>query len=210
MDRKKAGLTRLDVEIEGFLKAVARRKTLQKWIFCTAWCALVAVILAFLLNVIAIFVPVYNAALYGWLLVLAGFVVSFIYVAVRRTSMYEAARYADRAGLKERLVTSIGCQGSDDGFAGMLKEDTINEIKRFDKKLRLPLMYPWKRYIASCLFLCLFMICIFIPSQAKKDAELLHKLAMQAEEAKEKVENLLTRQQIMNLLKRKRQMLKRF
>ena len=67
MDRKKAGLTRLDVEIEGFLKAVARRKTLQKWIFCTAWCALVAVILAFLLNVIAIFVPVYNAALYGWL-----------------------------------------------------------------------------------------------------------------------------------------------
>ena len=190
MDRKKAGLTRLDVEIEGFLKAVARRKTLQKWIFCTAWCALVAVILAFLLNVIAIFVPVYNAALYGWLLVLAGFVVSFIYVAVRRTSMYEAARYADRAGLKERLVTSIGCQGSDDGFAGMLKEDTINEINRFDKKLRLPLMYPWKRYIASCLFLCLFMICIFIPSQAKKDAELLHKLAMQAEEAKEKVEEV--------------------
>ena len=37
MDRKKAGLTELDVEIEGFLKAVARRKSLQKWIFTAAW-----------------------------------------------------------------------------------------------------------------------------------------------------------------------------
>ena len=148
MDRKKAGLTELDVEIEGFLKAVARRKSLQKWIFTAAWCVLVSVILAFVLNIAAVFVPVYNAALYGWLLILAGFVVSLIYVAVRRTSMYEAARYADRAGLKERLVTSVVCQGSDDGFAGMLKEDTISEINRFDRKLRLPFMYPWKRYIA--------------------------------------------------------------
>ncbi len=188
MDRKKAGLTELDVEIEGFLKAVARRKSLQKWIFAAAWCVLIAVILAFVLNIVAVFVPVYNAALYGWLLILAGFVVSLIYVAVRRTSLYEAARYADRAGLKERLVTSVGCQGSDDGFAGMLKEDTISEINRFDRKLRLPFMYPWKRYIASCLFLCLFIICIFIPSQAKRDAEFLHKLAMQAQEAKEKLE----------------------
>lgn len=188
MDKKKAELTSLDIQIAGFLKAVARRKTLQKWILCTAWCVLVSVVLALVLNIVAIFVPVYNAVLYGWLVILAGFIVSFIYVLVKRASMYEAARYADSAGLKERLVTSIGCQGSDDGFAGLLKEDTINEINHFDKKLRLPFKYPWKRYITSCLLLCLFIICIFIPSQAKKDARLLHKLAMQAEEAKEKME----------------------
>ncbi len=190
MERKKAGLTDLDLKIEGFLKSVIRRKTLQKWIFCTAWCGLVAVILALVLNILAIFVPVYNAATYGWIIILAGFVVSFIYVAVRRTSMYEAARYADSAGLKERLVTSIGCQGYDDGFAGLLKEDTINEINRFDMKFRLPLKYPWKRYIISCILLCMFIVCIFIPSQAKKDAELIHKLAMQAKEAKEKMEEV--------------------
>ena len=74
------------------------------------------------------------------------------------------------------------------GFAGLLKEDTINEINCFDKKLRLPLVYPWKRYIASCLFISLFIICIFIPSQAKRDADFLHKLAKQAEEIKDKLE----------------------
>ena len=36
----------------------------------------------------------------------------------------------------------------------------------------------------------MFIVCIFIPSQAKKDAELIHKLAMQAKEAKEKMEEV--------------------
>lgn len=187
MAKEKAELTEKDIQIVGFLKVIARRRMLQRWISCTAWCGLVAVIMAALLNIIAVFVPVYNAPLYGWYIILAGFVIPGIYILIKRTSIYEAARYADSAGLKEKLVTSVGCQGSDDGFAGLLKEDAINEIECFDKKLRLPFKYPWKRYIASCLVLCLFIICIFIPSQAKKDAELLHKLALQAEEIKDKV-----------------------
>lgn len=187
MAKKKVELTGMDIKIADFLKAVARRKTLQKWILCNAWCMLAAVMLALVLNIVAIFLPVYNADLYGWAIILVGFLVSTIYMLVRRAGVYEAARYADSAGLKERLVTSIGCQGSDEGFAGLLKEDTINELNRFDSRLRLPLKYPWKRYIASCFILCLFIICIFIPSQAKRDAELLHKLAIQAEEAKEKL-----------------------
>lgn len=188
MDKEKVKLTDKDIQIASFLKSIARRKMLQRWILYTAWCVLAAVILAVILNIIAVFIPVYNAPLYGWGIILAGFVLPLAYILIKRTTLYEAARYADSAGLKERLVTSIGLKGSDSGFAGLLKDDTINEIAHFDKKLRLPLKYPWKRYIASCLFICLFIICIFIPSQAKKEAELLHKLALQAEEVKEKVE----------------------
>ena len=187
MSKEKVKLTEKDIQIAGFLKVIARRKMLKRWISCTAWCGLVAVSLAALLNIIAVFVPVYNAPLYGLYIILAGFIAPGIYILIKRTSIYEAARYADSAGLKEKLVTSISCQGSDNGFAGLLKDDAISEIERFDKKLRLPFKYPWKRYIAFCLVLCLFIICIFIPSQAKKDAELLHKLASQAEEIKDKV-----------------------
>lgn len=188
MAKEKVKLTDSDIKIASFLKSIARRKMLQRWILYTAWCVLAAVILAVILNIIAIFIPVYNAPLYGLFIIIAGFIAPGVYILIRRTSLYEAARYADSAGLKERLVTSIGLKGSDSGFAGLLKEDTINEIARFDIKCRLPFKYPYKRYIISCLFTCLFIICIFIPSQAKKEAELLHKLALQAEEVKEKVE----------------------
>ncbi len=185
---QKVVLTEQDTVIASFLKTIAKRKMLQRWILCMAWSITVTAFMAFVLNITAIFVPIYNAPLYGLFIIIAGLIIPVIYIIVKRTSLYEAARYADKAGLKERLVTSIGCQGSDEGFAGLLKEDTINEINCFDKKLRLPLVYPWKRYIASCLFISLFIICIFIPSQAKRDADFLHKLAKQAEEIKDKVE----------------------
>ena len=129
-----------DEKITSFLKSIARRKNIQKWLTSVSWCLLVAVILAFILNALAIFVPIYNAVLYGWIVVLVGLLSSFVYIVIKRTSMYEAARYADSAGLKERLVTSIGYIGSEDGFAGLLKKDTVYEINRFDKKLRLPVM----------------------------------------------------------------------
>lgn len=180
-----------DEKIKSFLKIIAKRKNMQKWLVYVSWCLLVTASLAFILNTIAIFVPVYNAALYGWIIILAGFLLSFVYLIIERTGMYEAARYADSAGLKERLVTSIEFIGLEDGFAGLLKEDTVNEISRFDKKLRLPLNYPWKRYIVSGILACMFVICIFVPSQAKKDAKALHKLAMQAKEVEEKAEDAM-------------------
>ena len=161
---QKVVLTEQDTVIASFLKTIAKRKMLQRWILCMAWSITVTAFMAFVLNITAIFVPIYNAPLYGLFIIIAGLIIPVIYIIVKRTSLYEAARYADKAGLKERLVTSIGCQGSDEGFAGLLKEDTINEINCFDKKLRLPLVYPWKRYIASCLFISLFIICIFIYS----------------------------------------------
>ncbi len=180
-----------DEKITSFLKSIARRKNIQKWLTSVSWCLLVAVILAFILNALAIFVPIYNAVLYGWIVVLVGLLSSFVYIVIKRTSMYEAARYADSAGLKERLVTSIGYIGSEDGFAGLLKKDTVYEINRFDKKLRLPFVYPLKRYLVTVIFLCMFIISIFVPSQAKNDAKTMHKLAMQAKEVEDKAEEVV-------------------
>lgn len=180
-----------DEKIKNFLKVIARRKNMQKWLVYISWCLLITASLAFILNTIAIFVPIYYAALYGLIIMLAGFLLSFIYLIIKRTNMYEAARYADSAGLKERLVTSIEFIGLEDGFAGLLKEDTVNEINRFDKKLRLPLNYPWKRYIVSSILVCMFVICIFVPSQARKDAKAIHKLAIQAKEVEKKAEEAM-------------------
>lgn len=180
-----------DEKIIAFLKTIARRKNMQKWLVYVSWCMLVSLSVAFIINVIAIFIPIYNAPMYGLIIVLIGLLSSFLYLIVKRTKMYEAARYADDAGLKERLVTSIDFIGSNEGFAEILKEDTIYEISHFDKKLRLPLKYPLKRYIASSILACMFIICIFVPSQAKKDAKTLHKLAVQAKEVKEKAEKAM-------------------
>ena len=81
-----------DEKITSFLKSIARRKNIQKWLTSVSWCLLVAVILAFILNALAIFVPIYNAVLYGWIVVLVGLLSSFVYIVIKRTSMYEAAR----------------------------------------------------------------------------------------------------------------------
>lgn len=184
-------LTKKDREILDFLKGIARRRLLQSWLFFFGWCVLVAALAAFVWNVTAIFVPVYRAELYGYLSVFAGFLVSFLVIMIRHGSIYDAARYADAAGLQERLVTSIEYQGNDEGVIGLLKEDTLEEIRHFDKKLRLPLLFPWKRYAASVLFFCMFLICSFVPSQAKKDAVAMHRLAVQAKEEKDKIEEAM-------------------
>jgi len=186
MNKESIQGTAKDKEIGDFLKIIARRKNLQKWLLSAGWCLVVSAIIAFILNVAALFIPVYNAALYGWVIMLSGLLISLLYIVIKHCNTYEAARYADSAGLKERLVTSIGLKGTDEGFAGLLKEDTISEIRRFDKKLRLPLIYPWRQYMVFIIILSMSVICMFIPAQSKKDALVLHELAVQAKEVKDK------------------------
>lgn len=181
-------LTIYDKDIIKFLKAVARRKFFQNYLNNMSKITCIGIFLAFILNFLSLFVPIYNADIYGYYIIAASFIISLLYSLIKYPSLYDAAIYADAAGLKEKLVTSLEFMGTQGGFVKLLKEDTLSEIEAFDKKLRLPIKYPFKMYIAACLFLSMFAICVFLPAQSKLDAEKLHNLAMQAKEVKEKVE----------------------
>ena len=186
--KKNKELTAYDKNIIKFLDTIARHKFFQNFLNNMSWGICVGAFLAFILNFLSLFVPVYNADVYGYYIVAAGFIISLIYSLIRYPSLYDAAMYADAAGLKEKLVTSLELAGTSGGFSELLKEDTLSEIERFDKKLRLPIKYPWKRYISIFLLFSMFAVCVFLPAQSKLDAKKLHNLAVQADEVKDKVE----------------------
>ena len=81
---QKVVLTEQDTVIASFLKTIAKRKMLQRWILCMAWSITVTAFMAFVLNITAIFVPIYNAPLYGLFIIIAGLIIPVIYIIVKR------------------------------------------------------------------------------------------------------------------------------
>ena len=171
--------------IYNFVKKAARRRALLLWINAAAVIEIGFAAAALIINFIAIFFPVYNAEKIGFWLIAAGFVASIFYILFRWPDKKEAALYADSSGLGEKIITSFELLGESEGFAGLLKEDAVNEINEFDIRKRLPLAYPWKKYAALCAIVIVMVLCMLIPSDAKKLAVANHELAVKIEKAED-------------------------
>lgn len=171
--------------IYNFVKKAARRRALLLWINAAAVIEIGFAAAALIINFIAIFFPVYNAEKIGFWLIAAGFVASIFYILFRWPDKKEAALYADSSGLGEKIITSFELLGESEGFAGLLKEDAVNEINEFDIRKRLPLAYPWKKYAALCTVVIVMVLCMLIPSDAKKLAVANHELAVKIEKAED-------------------------
>ncbi len=198
-DKKEKKLSDVDACIVKFLKSVARRGTVKKWIDAFALCEACAAAVGLAINLISMFIPIYYAPLYGFLAMLIGFIASLAYAFANRYGLSDAAAYADAAGLKEKLATSLELIGEEDGFAGLLKEAAAKEIFSFDKKKSLPFEYPKKTFMAAFLACAAMIFFMLAPSYAKKEAAETHTFKMQTNEIEDKIKK--AQNQIKNMKK---------
>lgn len=183
--------TEQDEEIRRFLKKLARREAMQHSVMLVAVYGLAGAVLSFLLNLFSIWFPVYHADLYGWGILVGALVLAGVHILLTYPGEKEAARYGDRAGLEERLSTSLEKRGEEDALSCLQREDTLERIREFPMKLRLPIRVPWKGYLWLMGILCGAMFCALLPSAAKEEAVTKHQLAQIQKEEQKKIQETI-------------------
>lgn len=144
-----------------------------------------------IVSVVELFVPLYYAGLLEILFLLFAVIGALIHCLVIFPSDMGAARYVDSTGLKERLTTSVELFGRDDELSVLQRADTLDNVKDFSFKYRLPFCWYWKRYIAVLVLLFAMCICVLLPSDAKNMAKAVHEFAKLEGSEEEKIDKVL-------------------
>ncbi len=151
---------------------------------------------AFLLvSLISLFVPFYNALMYGALACAFTLIIGITYSIIKFKNKKQAALIADSKGLKERVSTAYEFMGREDIFARIQKEDTIRAISGFNIKEHFPLKLMWKWLLSAGLLIVCILVTSMIETPAKIEAvkrkELKELAKEKEEELVEKYEELL-------------------
>jgi hypothetical protein len=109
----------------------------------------------------------------------------------KRSSMKDAARRIDQFGLQERTLTAYEQLDETKELALLQRTDAVQCLRRQERRIRIRLCPSWQHLVASgCAFLCL-LILAFLPSAVREQAKELHGIEQQAEEDKEKLDELI-------------------
>ena len=175
-------------EIRGFLRQIRKRLMIQRGLWYLALYGLVGAGFALLCNLLALWIPLYAGEWIGF----AGFGVLLLAGGVhwlcRLPREREAAEAGDRAGLEERLVTSLEGLKKTDLMSRLQRQDTAGLIRNFPVKERMPLRsYPrWYAGMGVCLAAAI--CCAFLPTDAKKQAAERHALSVVKKEAEKQLD----------------------
>lgn len=177
-----------DQEIRLFIKQIQKRLAMQRILFLMVLYGAVGALFCLLCNLVILWVPVYAGAWIGF----GGFLflafLAFIHWLLRLPKEYEAAVAGDRAGLKERLATSLERRGQSDMMSELQRQDTVERIREFSISERITLNFYPKGYAG--IWLCLFfaLLCALIPTPAKKLAKERHALVSMQKEAVKRID----------------------
>lgn len=186
--KDKAYRSEEDKKIRRFIDKAGRRW--RAGIFIRALSAGLSVGLAggALVNICALFIPVYYAASISVILVLSGITGGIIYGAFHSPDRHRSALLTDGLGLEERLVTSLELSGRDDMFSVLQKEDTLQAIASFNIKDKICIRAAISQIVVTILLAVSFVIPAFLPSAAKEEAAARHELQLQRKEEAGKAE----------------------
>lgn len=187
-----------DLEIKRFLKRVMHRDWKQQALLLLGLYGIVGSALCLLMQIVTLFVPFYYGGLMGGFLFLGALLAGAIHLLCRLAGEQKAARLADKAGLAERVSTSLEGRGKDSPIWVMQRLDTCQKIRGFSLKERMPYVLPWRQYVVTGSMLFLAFICFLFPSATKDEAKRKHVLAETVEKAEaeaDKVKEQLEKQQ---------------
>lgn len=179
-----------DIEIKQFLKRVIRRDCQQTALRMLGIYGLAGSILCFILQFITLCIPFYYGGILGGILLLLSLLAGGIHVLCRLAGERTAARLADKAGLEERVSTSLEGRGKDDSFWVLQRIDTCEKIRQFSLPERLPFVLPWKKYVLTGTMLLLAGICYLFPAPVKDEAKRRHEFAKKVADATEKMDEV--------------------
>ena len=153
-----------DLEIKRFLKRVMHRDCKQQALLLLGLYGIVGSVLCLLMQIVTLFVPFYYGGMLGGLFFLGALLVGAIHLVCRLAGEQKAARLADKAGLAERVSTSLEGRGKDSPIWVMQRLDTCQKIREFSLKERMPFVFPWRQYVVTGSMLLLAFICFLSAS----------------------------------------------
>lgn len=133
------------------LGAIRRKLWLRRFTRDSLWGLFAGGGTAILTLVLSRVVPIW----YPWLWALGwcglGLVVGLICGLVRRPTVYEAARYADRNGLQERMLTALRFTAVDSPMATIQRRDALYRMRREESRI-LQQIKVWRlpRWLVGC------------------------------------------------------------
>lgn len=175
---EKQKLSQEEQEIRGFLKQLRKRLMVQQSLWYLALYGLMGAVFALLCNLLSLWIPIYAGEWIGFAGCGVFLFAGAIHWLCRLPKERQAAVMGDRAGLEERLTTSLEGRGKSDLMSRLQRQDTVEQIRHFRITERLPLQaYPrWYAGIGLCLALA--VCCTLCPTDAKKLAKEQHALSV--------------------------------
>lgn len=172
----------MDKQIYLFLKKLRKRLGLQKALDIFPLFLAMGCITAFLPVCISYFHPFYYADKIGFFLIIFSFIIGSIYFFLHFPKEIDAAHMGDHIIGQERLLTSLELRGNESAISCLQKEDSIYHISNCNLKTDFPYHIPFQRIAAFLFVLSLFLLFLFLPSNAKTTALKLHEIKQQAKE----------------------------
>ena len=144
--------------------------------------------LIFSLLLISLFVPIPYVLEISLGILVIGLIIILIYGFVKAPKKDKVALIVDSKGLDERLITSLELINSDDNISMAQKKDTVEYIKGFDIKKNLKIHIDKKQMllVLALVFMCILVM--FVPSNARKEAQKIRDFDKYQKTVIEKVE----------------------
>ena len=151
------------------------------------------------INLIALFVPIYGAFAISWIVLLLVCIIGFFYGVLHFPGFKKTALEIDKKGLQERLTTFVEMEkmGLSPEWQKLQTEDTYKAVCDFNLKEKVKITINKKVLYALVGMIGLFTVAAVLPSPNKELAIILHeqKDAVQGEiekveEAKKQLEEL--------------------
>lgn len=187
---EKQSLSREEQEIRGFLKQLQKRLAMQRSLWYLALYGLLGAVFAMVCNLLSLWIPIYAGewiGFAGWGILL---ILGVLHWLCRLPKEGEAAVMGDRAGLEERLVTSLESRGKSDLMSRMQRQETAEQIQNFQIAERLPFRAYPRWYAGTVLCLAVAVCCALCTTDAKRLAKERHTLSVIKKEATKQLDQV--------------------
>ena len=140
---------------------------------------------------VALFVPLYYADLYMMLAFVLAELSVFAVMAVRRTTLKQAALRMDGFGFEERIVTAYEHLDQEGTLVGLQREDAMRQLREHRDRIHIPVMPSLKRTTLLFLLLMCSVGLSLLPSAAKDRAGELHRIREEAQGKEDEIEEFM-------------------
>lgn len=189
-DEKMSGAESQKLCVIRFLKKARRRLSLVVMVNVMIRALVIGFFVGALMNVAALFVPIYGAFVISWIALLGICIIGLLYAVMHFPDYKKTALEIDKMGLQERLTTFVEMEKMElsPEWQELQTNDTYRVISTFDLKEQVKVNLERKMLCTLAGMMVLFAVAAMLPSPNKELAIIQHKQKEKVEEKIEKVE----------------------
>lgn len=147
-----------EASVADALRALRRKLWLKRVVHFATWGLMVGIGAALFELIVARVLPIWHPWRWAFGFVLIGLATGVMIGLLRRVSIVAAARFADRNGLMERMVTALAYERDLSPAAVLQREEALDRYRREEERLlRRVTVWSVPRWMAACLTCCVLL-----------------------------------------------------